>query len=203
MRSGGKESVCALGRISPAAWVSPTSTRPGKPLLYTYCICIAKTQYLKCETNIPGKGIARPQSQVPHSCACERFIYSNAILLKEIWSWVNEAAQFLFWEFLMGFSLQCGLWLTPSLSWRHPLSLFTVVRGSILPTAIVQCADVWLLTAKSEIILFAFLWHNFPCRRLPYCVKFSLFSNFDRSSPIPRSVSTLESAGANSTYAHR
>ncbi len=27
--------------------------------------------------NIPIKGIARPQSQFPHSCACERFIYSH------------------------------------------------------------------------------------------------------------------------------
>ncbi len=27
--------------------------------------------------NIPRKGIARLQSQFPHSCACERFIYSH------------------------------------------------------------------------------------------------------------------------------
>jgi hypothetical protein len=31
----------------------------------------------KFETNIPRKGIARPQSQFPHSCACEQFIYSH------------------------------------------------------------------------------------------------------------------------------
>jgi hypothetical protein len=36
-----------------------------------------KTQYGKSETNIPRKGIARPQSQLPHSCVCERFIYSR------------------------------------------------------------------------------------------------------------------------------
>jgi hypothetical protein len=35
----------------------------------------AKTQYRKFETNIPRKGIARPQSQLIHSCGCERFIY--------------------------------------------------------------------------------------------------------------------------------
>ncbi len=35
----------------------------------------AKTQYQKIETNIPRKGIARSQSQFPHSCVCERFIY--------------------------------------------------------------------------------------------------------------------------------
>jgi hypothetical protein len=29
------------------------------------------------ETNIPKKGIAQPQSQFPHSCVCERFIYSH------------------------------------------------------------------------------------------------------------------------------
>jgi hypothetical protein len=26
---------------------------------------------------IPRKGIARPQSQFPHSCVCERFVYSQ------------------------------------------------------------------------------------------------------------------------------
>jgi hypothetical protein len=31
----------------------------------------------KIETNIPRKGIARPQSQFPHSCVCEPFIYSH------------------------------------------------------------------------------------------------------------------------------
>ncbi len=40
--------------------------------------CTAKTQYRKIrETSIPRKGIARPQSQFPHSCVCERFIYSH------------------------------------------------------------------------------------------------------------------------------
>jgi hypothetical protein len=37
----------------------------------------AKNKYRKFETNIPGKGIARPQSQFPRSCVCERFIYSH------------------------------------------------------------------------------------------------------------------------------
>ncbi len=31
----------------------------------------------KFQLCIPGKGIARPQSQFPHSCVCERFIYSQ------------------------------------------------------------------------------------------------------------------------------
>jgi hypothetical protein len=37
----------------------------------------AKTKCRKFETNIPRKGISGPQSQFPHSCACERFIYSH------------------------------------------------------------------------------------------------------------------------------
>ena len=31
----------------------------------------------KFETNIPTKGIVRPQSWFPHTCVCERFIYSH------------------------------------------------------------------------------------------------------------------------------
>ncbi len=34
----------------------------------------AKNQFRIFETNIPGKGNARPQSQFPHSRVCERFI---------------------------------------------------------------------------------------------------------------------------------
>ncbi len=40
---------------------------------YTLHKCTAKTQYQKFWTNIPRKGIARPRSQFPHLCACERF----------------------------------------------------------------------------------------------------------------------------------
>ncbi len=36
-----------------------------------------RTQYRKFETNIPRKGIALPQSQLPHSRNCERFINSH------------------------------------------------------------------------------------------------------------------------------
>ncbi len=52
-------------------------------LLYVqYVLCYwltytAKTQYRKFKTNIPRKGIAGPQSQFPHSCFWERFIYSH------------------------------------------------------------------------------------------------------------------------------
>ncbi len=37
----------------------------------------AKTKCRKFETNIPRKGIWGPQSQFPHSCICERIIYSH------------------------------------------------------------------------------------------------------------------------------
>ncbi len=37
----------------------------------------AKTKCRKFETNIPRKEISGPQSQFPHSCVCERIIYSR------------------------------------------------------------------------------------------------------------------------------
>ncbi len=46
-------------------------------------VCIAKTQYPKFETNIPRKGIARPQSQFPHSCVCEHFIYCTSSVIHQ------------------------------------------------------------------------------------------------------------------------
>jgi hypothetical protein len=48
--------------------------------IFIFCqnICFtAKTQHRKFETKIPRKGIARPQSQCPHSCVCKRLIYSQ------------------------------------------------------------------------------------------------------------------------------
>jgi hypothetical protein len=50
----------------------------------------AKTQYQKIETNIPSKGIARPQSQFPHLCVCERFIYSHD------WSAYSYAGKYVY-----------------------------------------------------------------------------------------------------------
>ncbi len=47
----------------------------------------AKTKWRKFETNIPRKGISGSQSQFPHSCVCDRIIYSHggsAFLLEEI-----------------------------------------------------------------------------------------------------------------------
>ncbi len=78
-----------------------------------------KTLYRKFETNIPRKGIARPQSQFLHSCVCERFIYSHrsaySVAGKYVdrsWEYINHSqkheclnleiwtAQFLFWEYI-------------------------------------------------------------------------------------------------------
>jgi len=58
-------------------------------ILCNFRKCTAKNRCRKFETNIPRKGIARPQSQLPHSCVCERFILyiptiDLPILLQEI-----------------------------------------------------------------------------------------------------------------------
>ncbi len=37
----------------------------------------AKTKYRNFATNIPSKGISGSHYQFPHSCVCERFIYSH------------------------------------------------------------------------------------------------------------------------------
>ncbi len=62
-------------------------------------VCTAKTQYQKFETNIPRKGIARPQSQFPHSCVCERFIYFHnrsaysaaGKYVDRLWEYINRS----------------------------------------------------------------------------------------------------------------
>jgi hypothetical protein len=41
------------------------------------CLQVHTTLQGKFRLCIPRKGIARPQSQFPHSCICERFIYSH------------------------------------------------------------------------------------------------------------------------------
>ncbi len=87
----------------------------------------AKRLYRKFETNVPRKGIARPQSQFPHSCVCERFIYSHnrpaysaaRKYLDRYWKYINRSQTHECgnWDWgrrnsfsgntNMGFSLQC------------------------------------------------------------------------------------------------
>ncbi len=88
----------------------------------------AKTQYRDFETNIPKeRNCTASQSQFPHSCVCERFIYSHdwsayfaaGKSVDRSWELVNRSqthecgnwdwgpAQFLFWESINGIPLQC------------------------------------------------------------------------------------------------
>jgi hypothetical protein len=45
----------------------------------------AKTKYRNFKTNIPSKGISGSQSQFPHSCVCEWFIYSQGLVCLFCW----------------------------------------------------------------------------------------------------------------------
>ncbi len=62
----------------------------------------AKNQYWKFETNIPRKGIARPQSRFPHLCVCERLLYSHHrsaysatgnmwTIVERSWAYINRS----------------------------------------------------------------------------------------------------------------
>jgi hypothetical protein len=67
-------------------------------LTVSVCACTAQTQVRKFETNIPRKGMAQPQSQFPHSCVCERFIYShNRSANSAAGKYVNGS-----WEYING-----------------------------------------------------------------------------------------------------
>jgi hypothetical protein len=97
----------------------------GTGKLYLATQRTAKTKYRYFETNIPRKGISGPQSQFPHSCVCEPFIYFHvwsAILLEEICRPRLYKSLIDTWMLklglrprysqkrntYMGFSLQCG-----------------------------------------------------------------------------------------------
>ncbi len=99
------------------------------------CIALQRNNNKKLETNIPRKGIAWPQSQFPHSCVCERFIYSHN------WSAYANAEKYVdrSWEYInrsqthecgnwdwgraiprkgMGFSLQCATRRESAFHWK-------------------------------------------------------------------------------------
>jgi hypothetical protein len=97
---------------------------------------------------IPRKGIARPQSQFPHSCVCERFIWSACLFcgrkicgpiveiyesLTDTWMWklglrpLNFFGYYLF-QILVLVSLQCIFVLcSPIGKWRRKTSKNTVI----------------------------------------------------------------------------
>ncbi len=64
------------GRAVPPTMNVPYR-RPGKELLSCELLAIPAAQQPKSHLCVPFLGIAGPQSQCPHSCACERFIYSQ------------------------------------------------------------------------------------------------------------------------------
>ncbi len=51
--------------------------RSSRYILYLRKNTHCKEPIPKIETNIPRKGFGWPQSQFPHICVCERFIYSH------------------------------------------------------------------------------------------------------------------------------
>ncbi len=54
-----------------------------------FCFIHLKGAIPKFETNIPRKGIARPQYQFPHPCVCEPFIYSH------VWTAYSAAGKYV------------------------------------------------------------------------------------------------------------
>ncbi len=85
----------------------------------------AKTKYRKFETNIPRKGIVRPQFQFPHSCVCERILWSQDR------SAYSAAGKFVDWsrEYINRLRTHdCGNWnwgrAIPFL-WRHKWDFVT------------------------------------------------------------------------------
>jgi hypothetical protein len=80
-----------------------TALRKGKQK----CMYTAKTQCRKCETNIPRKGTVRPQSQFPHACVCEQFIYSHdRSAYSAAGKYVNRS-----WEYInRSQTHECGHW---------------------------------------------------------------------------------------------
>jgi hypothetical protein len=93
---------------------------PIKTVIYDFGFCtFAGRTAKKFDLCFPRKGTAWPQTQFPHLCVCERFIYSHdpstyfpaAEYADRLWEYINRTqkykcrngtvtAQFLFWEYM-------------------------------------------------------------------------------------------------------
>jgi hypothetical protein len=115
-----REDSALLHQLSHFVTAREKDSGPSRPEA-----CTAKNQYRKFETNIPRKGIARPQSQFPHSCVYERLICSHGRsaysaagnIWTDIWEYINRSQTHELGlrprnsqkrNTYMGFSLQCG-----------------------------------------------------------------------------------------------
>jgi len=97
--------------------------------------CTGKTQYRKFKTNIPRKRIARPQSQFPHSCVCERFIYFHyRSAYSATGKYVDRS-----WEYTIKRSQthECGNW-----DWGRAFPFWEYTNGIFV-------AVCWTLTWRS------------------------------------------------------
>ncbi len=96
----------------------------------------------KLETNIPRKGITRPQSQFPHSCVCERFIYSHdgsaysaaGKYVDRSWEYINRSQPH-----------ECGIWDWCRASsflglhkW-HSVAVCSASRNVLVPSLLSPC----------------------------------------------------------------
>ncbi len=98
-------------------------------IMAQYSIHTAKNQYQKFETNISRKGIARPQFQLPHSCAyiptidLPQCLFCCRKYVNQSWEYINrsqtheygigtETAQFPEKEYINDF--RCSAWKNSS-----------------------------------------------------------------------------------------
>jgi hypothetical protein len=82
----------AAGPVVPESLTAQTAPPPLLPYQHSFIRQISNilrgTLQGKSHLYIPLLGIAQPQSQFPHSCVCERFIYSQD------WSTYFPAAEY-------------------------------------------------------------------------------------------------------------
>ncbi len=110
-----------------------------------FVFCTAKTQYRKFETSIFRKGIARPQSQFPHSCFCERFITSHK---RSVYSAAGKYVD-RSWEYINRSQIhECGNW-----DWSRAIP----VLGIGIHKWDFRCSAVITLNAEKP----AFQWHQY------------------------------------------